>query len=111
MDGLIEKQQVLDLAEEWEGGYGGWFEIRFDELEEELKAMPAKVRWIPVTEALPDDYMTVHVTIVRDGKRVVVDSYYNAGSKCFARGVYTDYKDGEVLAWMPWFKPEPWKGE
>ena len=28
-----------------------------------------------------------------------------------AGSVYTDYKDGEVLAWMPWFKPEPWKGE
>ena len=70
-----------------------------------------KFRWIPVTEALPDDYMPVHVTIVRDGERVVEDSYFNAGSKGFLCDEYSDYKDGEVLAWMPWFKPEPWKGE
>ena len=69
------------------------------------------MKWTPITEKLPDDYMPVYVTIELDGKRVVADSYYNAGNKSFVMDTYSDYAEGEVLAWMPWYKPEPWKGE
>lgn len=76
-----------------------------------IEALQPEQRWIPVTERLPDEYIPIHVTIKKDGERVVADSYFNAGSKTFVLDTYSDYAEGEVLAWMPWIKPEPWKGD
>ena len=78
---------------------------------DEIKISGFENGWIPVTERLPDEYIPVHVTIKKDGERVVADSYFNAGSKTFVRDTYSDYSEGQVLAWMPWSKPDPWKGD
>lgn len=67
--------------------------------------------WTKASEKLPDDYMPLYVTIEKDGKRVVEDSYFNAGDKVFVKDLYSNYAEGEVLAWMPWGILEPWKGK
>lgn len=77
---------------------------------DDIKVLGFENGWTKATEKLPDDYMPLFVTIEKDGKRVVVDSYFNAGSKTFIRDTYSDYAEGKVLAWMPWRKPDPWKG-
>lgn len=69
------------------------------------------MKWIPVTQRLPRYYGVVYVTIVENGKRVVDNSYFDAERKIFVKDTYSDYKDGEVLAWMPFYKPNPWKGD
>ena len=65
-------------------------------------------KWIPVTEALPEKYQRVLVTIKRiDGEMRVRSGDYHDDYFWIDNGDF--WKCNEVLAWMP--LPEPWRGE
>ncbi len=76
-------------------------EIKHDEL------MP---KWIPVTEALPEDMDRILVTIVRlNGEKRVRSGHYYKGLFMMDNGDTWNGTDKELLAWMPLV--EPWRGE
>lgn len=76
---------------------------------DEMKAESGR-KWIPVTEALPEDGERVLTTIEvgSRGKRVRSGTYFKSLFQCDNGDVWT-VTDKEVIAWMP--LPEPWGGE
>lgn len=72
-------------------------------------------KWIPVTEALPEEDEEVLVTVRFDGTKDVKPSVYVETASQIG-GEWTSYSDEwkvakskhHVIAWMP--LPEPWKG-
>ena len=82
-------------------------EIGHDEL------MP---KWIPVTEALPEEDEEVLVTVRFDGTKDVKPSVYVETASQIS-GTWVSYTDEwkvsqsrhHVIAWMP--LPKPWRGE
>ena len=76
-------------------------EMKHDEL------MP---KWIPVTEALPEDMDRLLATIVRsDGSKRVRSGHYYKGLFLMDNGDTWNETDKEILAWMPLV--EPYGGE
>ena len=76
-------------------------EIKHDEL------MP---KWIPCSEALPENADRVLVTIARsDGEKRIRSGMYFKGYFMMDDGDTWNKTDKEILAWMP--LPEPYKGE
>ena len=76
-------------------------EIKHDEL------VP---KWIPVTEALPEDMDRILATIVRsDGEKRVRSGHYYKGYFMMDNGDTWNATDKGILAWMPLV--EPWGGE
>lgn len=79
-----------------------------DAIVDMLENLPEKSeqKWIPVTEALPEENKRVLVTVKRfDGeKRVHSGSYFK---KCFWIDSGDFWKCKDVLAWM--LLPEPWE--
>lgn len=77
----------------------------------------AELRWIPVTERLPEDGERVLLQIAEVclyGDSYVEDYYYVSGSRSKGRWFINVHPDisverGGITAWMP--LPEPWKGE
>ena len=73
-------------------------------------------KWIPVTEALPEEDEEVLVTVRFGGTKDVKPSVYVETASQIS-GTWTSYTDEykvaprkhHVIAWMP--LPEPWKGE
>lgn len=94
---LAELQTIFDEREEEERFTGGrakgptWN----DALYCVLTAPEVKSGWIPVTEGLPNPYQQCWFTTT-DGE--VIQHHFD--------GLVSHYK-----AWMPFEKPEPWKGE
>ncbi len=82
-------------------------EMKHDEL------MP---KWIPVTEALPEEDEEVLVTVRFDGTKDVKPSVYVETASQIS-GKWVSYSDEwkvsqnrhHVIAWMP--LPEPWRGD
>lgn len=83
--------------------------MRFPSAEPERK-------WIPVTEALPEEDTEVLVTVRFDGTKDVKPSVYVETASQIS-GTWVSYSDEwkvsrnrhHVIAWMP--LPEPWRGE
>lgn len=81
-----------------------------DAIVDMLENLPEKSeqRWIPVTEALPEDGERVLTTIEvgNKGKKVRSGTYFKSLFQCDNGNVWT-ITDKEVIAWMP--LPEPWE--
>ena len=77
----------------------------------ELEYMVAEMRWIPVTERLPnrEEYIQCNgLFIVSDGNRSYAEYFDIYDKKCFGEPVMHGFKaDRAVTAWMP--LPEPYK--
>ena len=75
-----------------------------------LSSAEPEQKWIPVTEALPEDMDRLLVTIVRsDGSKRVRSGHYYKGYFMLDNGDTWNETDKEVLAWMPLV--EPYRGE
>lgn len=96
---FCQKVSEMDIAKKYKMELLGMItaiEIKHDEL---------APKWIPVTEALPEKYQRVLVTIKRsDGEMRVRSGEYNNDYFWIDNGEF--WKCNEVLAWMP--LPEPW---
>ena len=69
-----------------------------------------EVKWIPVSEALPDNMDRLLATIVRsDGSKRVRSGHYYKGLFSMDNGDVWNETDKEILAWMPLV--EPYGGE
>ena len=69
-----------------------------------------EVRWIPVSEALPEDMDRLLATIVRsDGSKRVRSGHYYKGLFSMDNGDVWNETDNEILAWMPLV--EPYRGD
>lgn len=80
-----------------------------------LPSAEPELKWIPVTEALPEPWQEVLTTYVYNGKRFVQTAEY-AGQKdekgnplfCACSDEFApNHYDFIYVAWMP--LPEPWK--
>ena len=76
-------------------------------------------KWIPVSERLPKPYTWVYATchsLVDDRPNWVVDTIYDPSLSRFSISDWgnipmLNVKDAEVIAWMEWIEPEPYKAE
>ena len=67
-------------------------------------------KWIPVSEALPEDMDRLLATIVRsDGSKRVRSGHYYKGLFSMDNGDVWNETDNEILAWMPLV--EPYRGD
>jgi len=75
-----------------------------------LPSVKLEMKWIPVTEALPEDGERVLTTIEvgSRGKKVRSGTYSKSLFQCDNGDVWV-VTDKEVLAWM--HCPEPWRDE
>lgn len=70
--------------------------------------------WIPCKTAIPEKENT-RVIIQTNAGSVIINGVYG-GTDVYGHHVWRDgkgglYWDDEIVAWMPGFIPEPWKGE
>ena len=79
-----------------------------------VRPLPADVpdtnvgKWIPVSEKLPDDFMSYEYLTIRKSRRSASITYYCVvNHKWYSNRKST--KEIDVIAWMP--LPEPYKGE
>ena len=79
-----------------------------------------QTKWIPVSEKLPKPYTWVYATcksLVDDRKNWVIDTCYVPNKKIAQEYMISDWGnvpmlnmgDAEVIAWMKWIRPEPYK--
>ena len=115
MNDLISRQDAIDAiqkrADEIDSVYSAFWEglkIAQDVVENLPSAEPER-RWIPVTEALPEEkgeylvsYHPCHWNTVSEKVLVGMDTF--RGKTTWAKKKYQ-----KVIAWMP--LPEPWRGE
>lgn len=65
-------------------------------------------KWIPVSEKLPDDFMSCEYLTIRKSRRLASIAYYCVvNHKWYSNRKST--KEIDVIAWQP--LPEPYKGE
>lgn len=85
--------------------------VHYEDMVHAVKNLPSAQRWIPVTEALPEDACQCIVT----AKVKHVDNYpdYEVDTADFADGIFTTTNSWwgveSIIAWIP--LPEPYKGE
>ena len=110
MSDLIRRQDAIDAIHKEFDEVCAWDEsgqTTANEVENILYEVPSvepEPKWIPVTEALPEDSETVIIT----HKGGVSFGWYNG--IYWERGASTKHKPLQtVIAWMP--LPEPWRGE
>ena len=80
-----------------------------NKLAEEYKDVPDTNvgKWIPVSEKLPDDFMSYEYLTIRKNRRSASITYYCVvNHKWYSNRKST--KEIDVIAWMP--LPEPYKG-
>ena len=126
MSDLIYRQDALDAiqkrADEIDSVYSAFWEglkIARDIVEKVPSAEPGR-KWIPVTEALPEEEKNVLVTVHFDGFKnayinIPPSDYVDIASQYegYWSSPSDEYKVAEsrhhVIAWKP--LPEPWRGE
>ena len=73
---------------------------------DDIPSAELEQRWIPVTEALPDNMDRILVTIVRpNGEKRVRSGDYYKGYFMMDNGDTWNETDEEILAWMPLVEP------
>lgn len=110
MDDLISRQAAIDALL---GITAMRNTIPLDSAIFNIKKLPSAEpdrKWIPVTEALPEDMDRLLATIVRtNGEKRVRSGHYYKGLFMMDNGDTWNETDKEILAWMPLV--EPWRGE
>ena len=76
--------------------------------------LPSAQQWIPCKTALPKKENTRAIIQTNSGT-VIIDGVYG-GIDVYGHHVWRDgegglYWDDEIVAWMPFVIPEPWKGD
>lgn len=132
MSDLIDRQSVLNTFDYWVKspmiGYTNGL-VRLREMFEELPpVIPAEKisssekpnKWIPVSERLPKPYTWVYATcksLVDDRENWVIDTCYVPNKEIAQEYKISDWGnvpilnmgDAEVIAWMKWIIPKPYK--
>lgn len=129
MSELIRRQDALDafgLSEKtrkYGGDHSGYDTRMLYEIQDILESLPSaepEMKWIPVTEALPDEEKEVLVSVHFDGYK---DKYTNYPPSDYVEiasyidgvwsSIYDDFKvmrrHHHIVAWMP--TPEPYRGD
>ena len=129
MDELISRQAAIDAVCE----YCEYCEYFYNEkVIQSIKKIPSvqPQRWIPVSEALPNDGVEVWVTIkghdvIRCKEGETLEQAIDRINKIrwVTRGYWSEEEHGwndpsfgcplivQPVAWMPIDTPEPWRGE
>ena len=111
MDDLISRDDVYNVLKK--------VNIRempiyvFDKLWNGVRDLPSAEsdsKWIPVSEALPEDMDRLLATIVRpNGEKRVRSGHYYKGLFMMDNGDTWNETNKEILAWMP--LAEPYRGD
>ena len=124
MSDFISRQDVIDAiqkrADEVDSVYSAFWEglkIAQDIVEKVPSAEPER-KWIPVTDALPEEETNVLVTVHYDGDKYyrykpndyVTTAEYISDRWCFADEEFImQLHKHHVIAWAP--LPKPWSGD
>ena len=116
MSDCIDRQTIITLltsrTETLRGLYGdlGGAASGVRKLIQSLPSAEPEPKWIPVTEALPEDMDRLLATIVRsDGEKRVRSGHYYKGYFMMDNGDTWNETDKGILAWMP--LPEVYRGD
>ena len=70
-------------------------------------------QWVPCSERLPGEYMQFYATVkslVDNRERWVIEGMYTTIWQ-WGKIPMIDIGEAEVIAWMPKYLPEPWRGD
>ena len=107
----IRKAIIGNPLSDWEDGYT----CGIERAESEIECAPtveAELKWIPVTERLPEDNRGKQIIITLDpsygdGKRMVSRCAYFTHGRFYSCESHGVYMNSAVKAWMP--LPEPYE--
>lgn len=116
MSDLIDRQVLREDIEKIYKYDCQTFVVHYAQVIDDLPSTDPERKWIPVTEALPEEDEEVLVTVHFDGTKDVKPSTYVETASQIS-GSWFSYSDDwnasrnryHVIAWMP--LPEPWRGE
>ena len=119
MSDLIRREDAANLlykmlADDYVDGYAYLEQLR------SLPSAEPEPKWIPVTEALPEEETDVLVTVHFDGHKsptvdlppsdyVEIASHVDGFWSSLSDEYKVAWKKHHVVAWMP--TPEPWRGK
>ena len=93
----------------------------FGTIDEDVPSAEPEPKWIPVTEALPEEETDVLVTVHFDGHKVSTVDYLPPSDyveiASHVDGLWSSLSDEYKIAWnkhhvVAWMEtPEPWRGE
>lgn len=78
-----------------------------------IEQQPKVDEWIPVSETLPEDETLLYWTTHEDGS-IVLHGYTKRNGFIYnweVDDLEKRKRQGQVIAWIPIFEPEPYKGE
>lgn len=92
------------------------YELLFNYTPEPIKPAESEAdKWIPVSKAVPPKYQWIYVTRYsnpeRTDKKVYIMERCRDGYYKFVNNISIEIPENEIIAWMPYVDPEPYKGE